>query len=103
MFNEVQLAEIVFETFVEGDGNRPENEGLCIDVFECVLIFVLDEFPEDADSLVVGDLDREDVTGVIAEHETIEFEESLGVGTWMRNYSSHKYYKLGRRFMPTHQ
>jgi hypothetical protein len=74
LFNEVQLTEVVFETFVEGDGNLPENEGVCVDVFECVLLLVLDGVSEDADSLVVGDLDREKTTRVIAEHETIEIK-----------------------------
>jgi len=67
------------------------------------LLLVLDEFPESADGLCRCNFDRENTARVIAEHETVKLEESLGVWTWIRNYESHKYYERGKRFTPTHQ
>jgi len=51
LFNEVVPAEALFEALVDGDGNLPENEGVCVDVVKRGLLLVLDEFPEDADGL----------------------------------------------------
>jgi hypothetical protein len=39
-----------------------------------ILLFVLDGFPEVDDGLVIQNRDLEDVTSVIAEHQTIKFE-----------------------------
>jgi hypothetical protein len=43
-------------------------------VLECMLFIVLDGFSEGADSLAFRNLDREDVTGIIVEHQTIKIE-----------------------------
>jgi len=43
------------------------------------LLLVLDEFPESADGLCRCNFDRENTARVIAEHETVKLEESLGV------------------------
>ena len=43
-------------------------------MFECVLLLILDRLLEDTDIFGTRDLDREDVTGIIAKHKTVEIE-----------------------------
>ena len=75
------------EAAVDGDGNLPEKECICVDVLERMLFFVLDDFSEGADSLSFRNLDREDVTGIIVEHQTIKIELWLRFGgrIWVGN------------------
>ena len=54
---------------VDGDGNLPEKECICGNVIKCRPLFVLDGVFEGADSLAFRNLDREDATGIIVEHE----------------------------------
>ena len=75
--NEVEFAEVLGEVLVDGDGNFPEKECVCVDVWERMLLFVLDGVFESADSLAFRNLDREDATGVVAEHQTIKIELCL--------------------------
>ena len=62
------------EALVDENGNFPENEGSCVDVLERVTLFVLDGLSEGTDNLAFRNLDREDVTGIITEHQTVEIE-----------------------------
>jgi len=52
----------------------PEIESVGINMFECVLLLILDRLLEDTDIFGTRDLDREDVTGIIAKHKTVEIE-----------------------------
>jgi hypothetical protein len=74
LINEVEFAEVLSEVLVDRDGNLPENEVICVDLLECMVFFVLDGFSEGADSLPFRNLDREDATSVVAEHQTIKIE-----------------------------
>ena len=68
------MVEFIVEATVHGKGNLEDFESVRIHMFERVLLLVLDRFPEGADVLGTQNLDREDMTGVIAEHEAIEIE-----------------------------
>jgi hypothetical protein len=70
--NEIELAKVLIEISSDRDGNPPEDEGVCVDVFECVLLLVLDDFLEGADQLCPFNLDWKDVGGVIAEKPAVE-------------------------------
>ena len=50
----------------------PEFESVGINVFECMLVLVLDYFLEHADILGTLNVDREDTTGIIAESYAVE-------------------------------
>src|ERR1700736_5934978 len=72
--NEVKFSEFLGEVPVDGNGNFPEKECVCGNVIKCRSLFVLDDVFEGADSLPFRNLDREDLTGIMAEHQTVEIE-----------------------------
>ena len=73
------ITEVLSEASVDEDWNFPENEGVCIDVLEGMALFLLDKLSEVADSVAFCNLDWEDMTGIITEHQTVESE------LWLRN------------------
>jgi len=72
---ELTVLDIPFERSTDGDVGLPENEGVGRNVIKCGLLFVLDGFLEGTDGLGAQNLDRKDVTVIIARNQTIEFEE----------------------------
>ena len=71
---ELEATEGRSEVFVDGKGNLPENEVICIDVLERMSLCLLDSFLEGVDSLAFLNLDLEDVIGAITLHQTIKYE-----------------------------
>jgi hypothetical protein len=74
LVSELNLAHILLETVVDGNGNLVEVESFGINLFECVFILVLDVVFESADVLGIRNFDSEDVIGIVASHETVEFK-----------------------------
>ena len=54
-------------------------------------LFVLDGFPEGADSLAFRNLDRKELTGLVAEHETVDIELWFGRLIWLGNWESREH------------
>ena len=54
-------------------------EGVCVNVFECDLLLVLDGFLEGADGLCSRNFDGKYVAGagIIIMYETVEFEDGM--------------------------
>jgi hypothetical protein len=74
LVSELNLAHVLLETVVDGDGNLVEFEGICVNVFECDFLLVLDGIPESADVLGIRNFDSEDVICIVASHETVELK-----------------------------
>jgi hypothetical protein len=60
------------KVIVVGEGHLEYLESVGINVFERVLLLILDYFLESADVLGTLDLDREDVPGIITENYAVE-------------------------------
>jgi hypothetical protein len=73
------LLHILLESGVDWDGNVPQLEGICVKVFQSDLLLVLDGLLQGADRLCRRNPDRENTMRVIAEHETIKFEDRFPV------------------------
>ena len=54
-------------------------------------LFVLDGLPEGADSLAFRNLDRKELTGLVAEHETVDIELWFGRLIWLGNWESREH------------
>jgi hypothetical protein len=52
-------------------------EGVCVNVFECDLLLLLDDFLTGANGLCPRDFDRRYVAGIIVVDETVEFENRI--------------------------
>jgi len=50
---------------VHGNGDLPEGEGAGINVAECLLTLVLDNFLENADRLCIRNFDQEYLTNIV--------------------------------------
>ena len=59
---------------VHGKGNLEDIESVSINMFERVLLLVLDGFFEGANRLSAGNVDRKDVIRTITENQAIEIE-----------------------------
>jgi hypothetical protein len=73
------ITDVLFEASVDRDGNFPENEGVGVDITECLALFLLDGFLEDANRLCPCNFDRKDVVMFIAENDTVELEVSMSI------------------------
>jgi hypothetical protein len=73
--NSEDVAHVLVQLIVKRDGNIPDVEGICVDVFESDLFLVLDGIFESADEFVVRDFDGKNLAGLIALDETIKFED----------------------------
>jgi hypothetical protein len=74
-FNSEDVAHVLLELIVHRDGNIPEVEGVCVNMFQSDLFLVLNGVFESADEFVVRDFDGKNLAGVIALDETVKFED----------------------------
>jgi len=64
-------------TAVDWDGDLPESEGICVNVFESDLFLLLDGFLEGAGGACCHDFDGKYAAGIIIVDETVEFEDRI--------------------------
>jgi hypothetical protein len=62
---------------IDRDASLPENEVVCGNVIEHRAFVILDELSESADTLVITNLDREDIICRISKLQTIQLKESF--------------------------
>jgi hypothetical protein len=67
-------SQLSINVIIYGKGNLENVESVGINMLERVHLLVLDQFFEGADFFVTIDVDREDVTGIIAVNKAIELE-----------------------------
>ena len=70
----LEMLQCSNKIIVRRKGNPEDIESVGINMFERVLLLVLDGFFEGANRLSAGNVDRKDVIGTIAENQAIEIE-----------------------------
>ena len=74
----LECLEILLETAVGENGDLPENEGVRVNTFECILLLFPYLFLEGADIVVAWYLYSKEVARVVAEDQTVECECAVG-------------------------
>jgi hypothetical protein len=72
--DEFEVPEILLETAVCEDGDLPDNEGVSVNSFECILLFLPYPFLEGADIVVGWYPYGKETTRVISKDQTVERE-----------------------------
>ena len=70
----LEMLQCSNKIIVHGKGNLEDIESVSINMFERVLLLVLDGFFEGANRLSASNFDRKDLAGIVTKHNTVDVE-----------------------------